>query len=107
MDRLFRAAIAALMISPLLMCSSSFGTYCDAAQICEGGNDKDVAACKAELDTERDVGTAYGCSGEFSKLVECANTKSSCTSKRYNTEACKDLSTAYSTCKKAASAKGK
>jgi hypothetical protein len=104
MDKHFRAAIAAMMISPFLMCSSTFGTICEAIQICEGGNDKDVSACKASLASEQDVASIYGCSAEYSKAFDCSSTKGACVDKRYNADGCRDLSIAYLTCKNAASA---
>jgi hypothetical protein len=104
MDRLFRAALAALMISPLLMCGSSAGTLCDSQQICEGGNDKDVLACKARIETAQDVASTYGCSGEYSKVLDCAAEKGACINKNYKADGCAELLTAYATCINAASA---
>jgi hypothetical protein len=65
-------------IVTLSSCGSPAGDVCEASAKCRGGNDKDEAACIAEVDGAASVAAAYGCSDQFDALLECITTKSKC-----------------------------
>lgn len=71
------------------------GAYCFHRMVCVGGNDKDVAACLAQVTADRDVAAIYDCSGPFDTMVQCA--KSVCSA-----DACTAASKALDNCMSAA-----
>jgi hypothetical protein len=61
-------------------CGSAAGDLCQESTKCRGGNDKDEAACAAEVDGAAAVAAAYGCSDQFDALLTCYVEKSKCVS---------------------------
>jgi hypothetical protein len=86
-------------------CSNKYQAFCEAAQQCRGGNDKDIDACVEASKADEDVASAYDCSDAFTKLADCKVSKSTCTAKSYATTACNAESVALSACKQGATAK--
>jgi hypothetical protein len=95
------------MVILVTACSSSAKTFCDAAQQCSGGNDKDVAACVETRDGARDIAKAYDCLDSYNKVSDCTETKSSCNNKSYTASGCQAEAAAYGACINAASTKRK
>ncbi len=88
-------------------CSSKFTDYCDKAQGCIGGNDKDKAACVAQTDEAKATAAAYGCSAEFDAVADCEIASSTCQSGKFTSgTACKLQSLSLGLCTCQASARG-
>jgi hypothetical protein len=62
----------------LASCGSLNGDYCDAERKCEGGNDKDEAACIAERDGDSAAAEAYGCLEQHDRWMKCVVNKATC-----------------------------
>ena len=56
---------------------------CEEVEDCAGGNDKDVAACVADLDYIEEVSSYLGCSDEYETAVECVQENATCKDKRW------------------------
>ena len=97
-------ALLALSIASV-GCHSTYYSYCESRQQCEGGNDKDIDACVQSAQGEEDVASAYDCSDAFDKYVDCFKAKGSCKNGNYDLSGCSSEAQAYSSCKKAASGK--
>ncbi|MBI4705815.1 MAG: hypothetical protein HY744_32375 [Deltaproteobacteria bacterium] len=73
---------ATLMVGMLAACAvvacNKYGTYCQDAEDCVGGNDADIDACVVDSNEQEDVASAYGCSEEFDALWECAEPDAHC-----------------------------
>ncbi len=88
-------------------CSSKFTDYCDKAQGCIGGNDKDKAACVAQGNEAKNEAAAYGCSTEFDAVSDCEIASSTCQSGKFTSgTACASQNTALSLCTCQASSRG-
>jgi len=93
---------AALGLTLLTACGSSYGDRCDTAVQCSGGNDKDVDACIAALNGAQDVAAAYDCQDAYFKHSDCVDRSGTCNDKRFETS-CKDEADALNKCENAAS----
>ncbi|HQY59792.1 MAG: hypothetical protein IPF92_27745 [Myxococcales bacterium] len=101
------ALVALAGLGALPACSSSFTDFCDKAQGCIGGNDKDRAACVAQVDEQKNEASAYGCSTEFDAMADCQVANSTCQSGKFSSgTACKAQSEALSLCQCQASSRG-
>ena len=58
MPKLVTAVLFGFIITA---CGSVNGDFCKAERECEGGNEKDEAACVAERDGETNAAEEYGC----------------------------------------------
>ncbi len=88
-------------------CSSKFTDYCDKAQGCIGGNDKDKAACVAQTEESKNEAAAYGCSTEFDAVADCEIASATCQSGKFTSgTACAGQATALSLCTCQASSRG-
>ncbi len=99
--------VTATLLGALPGCSSKFTDYCDKAQGCIGGNDKDKAACVAQTDEAKASAAAYGCSAEFDAVADCEIASSTCQSGKFTSgTACKLQSLSLGLCTCQASARG-
>jgi hypothetical protein len=98
----FTVLIAALGLTLLTACGSSYGERCDMAVQCSGGNDRDVDACVVVADANEEVAAAYDCLDAYFKLDDCIESSGVCTDKRFETN-CKDQGEALKKCEEAAS----
>jgi hypothetical protein len=85
-------------------CASKWRTYCEEKAQCSGGNDKDIDACVAEHDAERDVAAAYDCADPYDKYQECKEKTGHCKERSYTSD-CGTEDDAVESCVKAASAR--
>jgi hypothetical protein len=77
--RRLSAGSAALALSLTVGgCAPDVDGYCQERADCVGGNDKDVEACAAYVDTGEELAAARGCGSEYSDYVECVIDASSC-----------------------------
>jgi len=98
----FTALIAALGLTLLTACGTSYGDLCASAVQCQGGNDADVNACVAVAKgTEREA-AAYDCSDAYFKRLDCIEKTSTC-SKTHFDDNCNSESDALRACENAAS----
>ncbi len=76
-----------------------FSDYCSKKVDCEGGNDKDKAACADGAEGEEDAAKDYGCSKEFDDLDQCVQDHSVCQNSKFTvgTE-CSGQQTTLNTC---------
>ncbi len=92
-----------------LLCGAAtcveYSTYCGKKIDCEGGNDKDKAACADEAEGSEDSAGDYGCSKEFDDYATCLQEKAACTNSKYGTADCNGQGTTLSTCIKGATGK--
>jgi len=79
-------------------CGSEQKDYCDKKVSCEGGNDKDKAACASEAEAAEDSAEDYGCGDQFGKLLDCVNSNSSCQGSSTKTYTTYDLTTGVNKC---------
>jgi hypothetical protein len=93
------------VLATLAGCSNKYQSFCEAAQQCRGGNDKDIDACVEASNADEDVAKAYDCNDAFEKLADCRIQKSTCTMKQYGTADCNAENVALSACRQGATAK--
>jgi hypothetical protein len=106
--RLFAGALLAGIALSLIACHSTYYDFCKQRQECEGGNDKDIDACIESQRGEEDIAGDYDCKDSFSKYKDCYTVKGSCKNGAYDfVSPCSNESKAYSSCKQAASGRGK
>ena len=99
--------LALAVLGALPACSSRFSDFCDKAQGCVGGNDKDRAACVAQADEAKNEAAAYGCGTEFDAVADCEIANSTCQQGKFSSgSACKAQSAALSLCTCQASSRG-
>ena len=98
-----RILLIALALTALAGCGSKFQTYCQNQADCSGGNDKDVDACVAGIEGQKDVAAAYDCSDAFDKAVACYDSTGHCKAKVYGTDCAAEVK-ALTECENAASA---
>lgn len=68
----------ALMIAAATSGCSTYGSYCEAAMDCMGGNDADIEACEINQDEAEEIASIRDCSAEFDALFACVEEESSC-----------------------------
>lgn len=64
--------LAAAALAFVVPACSEFGSVCKAQAACEGGNDKDIAACAESFEGEENASDAYGCLDKFDAVATCA-----------------------------------
>lgn len=103
------APFAFLTLIPLLgvtSCASLFSDYCEKRMNCEGGNDKDRAACADSLRGEEKAASDYGCSDGFDAYYTCRNNYGVCNGGRFETnQSCDGQKKVYEDCVSANSAR--
>lgn len=67
---------------------ASFGSYCEDAAACEGGNEADQEACTLRLERDEDRATARACEEDFDAYFECLEDSSECVDGVYDGSAC-------------------
>ncbi len=76
-----------LMIGAALMfsvgCGTSFSSFCEDQNLCEEGNELDIDACTAELETTAELSELRGCDGEFDEWFDCRAENARCNDGRY------------------------
>jgi len=100
------APFAFLVLIPLLgvtSCASVFSEYCDKRANCEGGNDKDRAACADQLRGDEKAASDYGCADQFDAAYTCRNNTAVCNAGKFST-ACNTQNDALDACIKLNSA---
>lgn len=107
MADLSRLGIPSLLVATALMalgCGGGSAALCEKLQQCYGGNDADFDACLASTDGVAAIAAAYDCSDQYDKLIECTETKGTCSEKRFSAD-CNDEGDSLDACQEAASAK--
>ena len=75
---LVRGTAALSLCLTLGGCGPDVEGYCQERADCVGGNDKDVDACVAYVDTGEELADTRGCGPEYSDYVDCVVEASSC-----------------------------
>lgn len=98
----FSAIVLGLALVGLTGCNK-YGDYCKKARDCQGGNDKDQAACADLLVAFDKYYADYGCSDASTKQSDCMISKASCEDKHYSSgTSCIDEGEALTKCQQAA-----
>jgi hypothetical protein len=63
---------------------TEFSSLCGKSIDCEGGNDKDKAACADKAEAAEDEASDYGCSTQFGALVTCTEDHATCTMGKFS-----------------------
>jgi len=83
--------------------SSEYEEYCKAKAGCEGGNEKDIAACIAGMQLADATPSPYGCDKEGDADSACHRAGASCDGFAWKSAPCPDESAAAEACVDAAS----
>ncbi len=66
-------------------CGSGYGSYCEDAMGCEGGNELDTEACELALTREEDLADLEGCADQWAEYFDCANEEARCVNNDFTT----------------------
>ncbi len=95
--------LAATLLAAALPACSEYASTCQKVVNCEGGNDKDVAACAETLEGLENAADAYGCLDKFDDFMKCRDS-GTCTNNHFTAD-CSSQEDALNACVKSASGK--
>jgi hypothetical protein len=100
--------LTAFLAGGVVACNGDKKDYCEEANDCEGGNDKDEEACVASINYLEEQASIYGCEDDFNDLWECFQSEGTCrevgnesvwtTQPETGDDPCDDDSTAFEAC---------
>ncbi len=82
--KIFLALLGAALSFSAVACVE-FSDYCSKKIDCEGGNDKDKAACASEAEGLEDAAKDYGCADKFGLAQDCIEAHSVCNNSKFTT----------------------
>jgi hypothetical protein len=66
-----RSLMIGAVLSFSVGCGTSFTSFCEDQNLCEEGNELDIDACTAELETSAELAELRNCGGEFDEYFDC------------------------------------
>jgi hypothetical protein len=81
-------------------CSTGFGSYCEKARLCEGGNDTDQHACELDWGEKEQYADLHNCDTEYDDYADCYFANARCNNGVYapDQKLCASLAGRYQRC---------